>query len=125
MLTHVKVIAWLQIIYGLFIACIAVLTFGGILVGSMFSGSLTGMIGGSILGGFVGLFLGARGALSVVAGWGLLTLRPWARILMIVLAILGLFSFPFGTALSVYTLWVLFSNEGAALFNSPRPSATY
>ena len=65
MLTHVKVIAWLQIIYGLFIACIAVLTFGGILVGSMFSGSLTGMIGGSILGGFVGLFLGARGALSV------------------------------------------------------------
>jgi hypothetical protein len=125
MLTHVKVIAWLQIIYGLFIACIALLAFGGMVVGSMFSGSLTGMIGGSILGGFLGLFLGARGALSVVAGWGLLTLRPWARILMIILAILGLFSFPFGTALSVYTLWVLFSNEGAALFNGPRPSATY
>ena len=49
----------------------------------------------------------------------------WGRLLKNRLAILGLFSFPFGTALSVYTLWVLFSNEGAALFNGPRPSATY
>lgn len=125
MLTHVKVIAWLHIIYGLFILCIAVLVFGGMVVGSMFSGSLMGMIGGGILGSFLGLFLGARGAIGVVAGWGLLTLRPWARILMIVLAILNLFAFPFGTALSVYTLWVLFSSDGAALFQQPRPSTTY
>ena len=125
MLTHVKVIGWLHIIYDLFWACIALLTFGGMMVGSIFSGSLTGMIGGSLLGGFLGLFLGARAALGIVAGWGLLTLRPWARILMIVLAILGLFNFPVGTALGVYTLWVLFSNEGAALFNGPRPTVTY
>jgi hypothetical protein len=125
MLTHVKVIAWLHIIYGLFILCIAVLVFGGMVVGSMFSGSMMGMIGGGILGSFLGLFLGARGAIGVVAGWGLLTLRPWARILMIVLAILNLFAFPFGTALSVYTLWVLFSSDGAALFQQPRPSATF
>ena len=125
MLTHVKVLAWLHIIYGLFTACIAILVFGGMLVGSMFSGSLMGMIGGSILGGFLGIFLGARGLLSLVAGWGLLTLRPWARILTIVLGILSLFSFPFGTILGVYTLWVLFSADGAALFEGPRPSATY
>lgn len=124
MLTHVKVIAWLQIIYGLFTLCIALLVFGGTVVGSMFSGSMWGMVGGSILGSFLGLFIGARGALGVIAGWGLLTLRPWARILTIVLAILGLFSFPFGTALSIYMLWVLFSSEGAALFQ-PRPSVTY
>jgi hypothetical protein len=124
MLTHVKVIAWLHIIYGLFTVCIALLAFGGMVVGSMFSGSMMGMIGGSILGGFLGLFLGARGALGIIAGWGLLTLHPWARIVMIVLAILGLFSFPFGTLLSVYTLWVLFSSDGAALFQG-RPSPTY
>lgn len=125
MLTHVKVIAWLHILYGLFTVCIALLVFGGMMVGSMFSGSVMGMIGGSILGGFLGLFLGARGAVGLIAGWGLLTLRPWARILTIVLGILALFSFPFGTALGVYTLWVLFSNEGAALFNGPRPTVTY
>ncbi|HEY6825855.1 MAG TPA: hypothetical protein VI259_03295 [Gemmatimonadaceae bacterium] len=125
MLTHVKVLAWLHIIYGLFTACIAILVFGGMLVGSMFSGSMMGMIGGSILGGFLGLFLGARGALSLVAGWGLLTLRPWARVLTIVLGILSLFSFPFGTILGVYTLWVLFSADGAALFEQPRATATY
>lgn len=125
MLTHVKVLAWLHIIYGLFTACIAILVFGGMVVGSMFSGSLMGMIGGSILGGFLGVFLGARGLLSLVAGWGLLTLRPWARILTIVLGILSLFSFPFGTILGVYTLWVMFSSEGAALFEQPRSAATY
>jgi hypothetical protein len=124
MLTHVKVLAWLHIIYGLFTACIAILVFGGMLVGSMFSGSLMGMIGGSILGGFLGLFLGARGILSLVAGWGLLTLRPWARILTIVLGILSLFSPPFGTILGIYTLWVLFSAAGAALFEQ-QPSATF
>jgi hypothetical protein len=125
MLTHVKIIGWLHIIFGLFTLCIALLVFGGMMVGSMFSGSILGMIGGSILGSFVGLFVGARGALGLVAGWGLLTLRPWARILGIILAILGLFSFPWGTILGVYTLWVLFSAEGAALFSGPRPSASY
>jgi len=125
MLTHVKVIAWLHIIFGLFTACIALLVFGGVVVGSMFSGSVMGMIGGSILGSFLGLFLGLRGAVGIIAGWGLLTLRPWARILTIVLAILSIFSFPWGTALSVYTLWVLFSSDGAALFQQPRPSASY
>jgi len=125
MLTHVKVLAWLHIIYGLFTACIAILVFGGMVVGSMFSGSMMGMIGGSILGGFLGMFLGARGLLSLVAGWGLLTLRPWARILTIILGILSLFSFPFGTILGVYTLWVLFSADGAALFEQPHATATY
>lgn len=43
----------------------------------------------------------------LAAGWGLLERESWARLLAIVLAIVSLFNFPLGTALGIYTLWVL------------------
>lgn len=53
-----------------------------------------------------GIFL-VTGAIGLVAGWGLYERRPWARILAIVLAFLNLLHPPFGTAIGIYTLWVL------------------
>ena len=53
---------------------------------------------------------------GIIAGVGLLSYQPWARILTIVLSILDLISIPFGTALGIYGLWVLFTTEGARLF---------
>ncbi len=55
----------------------------------------------------VALFLLAAGAVGIAAGWGLLERRPWARMLAIVLGFLNLLDMPFGTALGIYTLWVL------------------
>ena len=46
-------------------------------------------------------------ALALVTGYSLLTRRPWGRVLAIVAAVLALLKFPFGTALGIYTLWVL------------------
>jgi hypothetical protein len=51
-------------------------------------------------------FIGAVGA-GLIAGWGLLDRQPWARTLAIVLGAFSLFDVPFGTALGIYTLWVL------------------
>jgi hypothetical protein len=48
---------------------------------------------------------------TFVAGYGLLDRQPWARPLAIVLSILKLFNVPFGTALGIYTLWVLLPGE--------------
>lgn len=45
--------------------------------------------------------------LAFVAGYGLLTRRPWARIVAMVAGVLSLLKIPFGTALGIYTLWVL------------------
>ena len=57
-------------------------------------------------------FLGAlTGLLGVVAGWGLLDRQPWARMLAIVLGCIALVHIPFGTALGIYTLWVLLPAE--------------
>jgi len=56
---------------------------------------------------FVGVFVVAKAAAGFAAGYGLLQREPWARVLALILAFLGLINVPFGTALSVYTLWVL------------------
>lgn len=46
-------------------------------------------------------------ALSAFVGWSLLNRKPWGRTLAIIAAVLALLKFPFGTALGVYTLWVM------------------
>ena len=55
----------------------------------------------------IGVSLLGVAGLGIGAGWGLLERRPWARMLAIVLGCLGLIDMPFGTALGIYTLWVL------------------
>jgi hypothetical protein len=46
-------------------------------------------------------------ALALIAGYGLLNRAPWGRTLAIIAAIFALIKFPLGTALGIYTLWVL------------------
>ena len=60
----------------------------------------------------VAILLLAKAALGLLAGWGLLRREKWARILALVLAFVSLFTnIPLGTALGVYTLWVLLPSE--------------
>jgi len=43
---------------------------------------------------------------SIIAGIGLLYQQKWAMILALILGCFKLFSFPIGTALGIYTIWV-------------------
>ena len=61
----------------------------------------------------LGVFLAFFGLLHLVLAWGLFERQPWARILGLVLGILALLRFPLGTALGIYTLWVLAPEESA------------
>jgi phage shock protein PspC (stress-responsive transcriptional regulator) len=61
--------------------------------------------------GLMAMIVLAKAAAGFVVGWGLLQREPWARILTMVLAFLALFNVPFGTALGIYTLWVLLPAE--------------
>ena len=67
-----------------------------------FAHAILRVVGGSLI---------ATGVLGLVTGWGLLERQPWARVLAIVLAIIFLIDMPFGTALGVYTLWVLLPSK--------------
>lgn len=46
-------------------------------------------------------------ALSLLVAYGLMQRRPWGRTFAIVMSILSMLTIPFGTALAIYTLWVL------------------
>ena len=52
-------------------------------------------------------FLAIFGVAHLLLAWGLFQREPWARVLGLVLGFLALLRPPFGTALGIYTLWVL------------------
>ena len=54
---------------------------------------------------------------GVIAGIGLLKMKPWARILAIIVGCFNLLHIPFGTALGIYTLWVLQNEESRQLLS--------
>ncbi len=54
-----------------------------------------------------GVFLALFGVVHLVLAWGLYERQPWARVMGIVVGCLALIRIPFGTALGIYTLWVL------------------
>jgi hypothetical protein len=60
---------------------------------------------------FIGVLLLAKGLAGVAAGIGLLQRQPWARVLAIVVGVISLINIPLGTALGIYTLWVLVSPD--------------
>jgi hypothetical protein len=124
MATHVRILGWLHLIYGLFGLLTAFAIMGGSMLGGMFTGSMTGMVGVSLVGTFAAIVVAALSIPGLIAGYGLLRLYPWARYLTIVLAVFELFRFPLGTILGAYSLWVLLSAEGSALFQQ-RSAATY
>jgi hypothetical protein len=125
--THVKVLAWLYIVFGALgtfigFCLMALLSFIG---AASAASDADAWIALPILG-FTGVALGAFMLMlslpGIFAGIGLLKYRPWARILTIVLSALNLINFPFGTILGIYGLYVMLSEEGARLFIS-KPSA--
>jgi hypothetical protein len=59
----------------------------------------------------IGGFMLVQALAGIAAGWGLLERQSWARLLALVLGFLCLLSFPLGTALGCYTLWVLLSRQ--------------
>jgi hypothetical protein len=134
---HVRILAILNIIYGAFgilIGLIAFVFLGGMagffatMVPDVDTETLVPIL--QLVGVFVLVLLVALSIPSIIAGWGLLNYRPWARILTIVLCALHLLSFPFGTALGVYGLWVLLQTQTEALFlpqppGPPLPSRPY
>lgn len=114
--THVKVLGWLYIIFGI-IGLFSAICVGFLLIGSgVISGDETAIRATTIISIFVGLFLLLISAPGIIAGWGLLQYRSWARILTIILGILNLPGFPVGTILGIYTLIVLLDDRSSELF---------
>lgn len=55
---------------------------------------------------------------SLIGGWGLLTQQRWAMTLVLIVGCLKLFSFPIGTAIGIYTIWVYSEDQRIQKTNS-------
>jgi hypothetical protein len=56
---------------------------------------------------------------SFIAGYAMLKRKSWARVVSLVAAVFETMSFPFGTAVAVYSFWFMFSDAGKALYDVP------
>ena len=134
---HVKILAILHIALGglgvVGALCVLAL-FGGLAsivrLSDVTSDVQMGSAALGLIGGVVTIIILVVSIPGLIAGIGLLSFQPWARILTIILSVLDLFGVPFHTLLGIYGLWVLLSNEGAALFQRPpvllsRPPSAY
>ncbi|HEX6185754.1 MAG TPA: hypothetical protein VFZ44_17830, partial [Pyrinomonadaceae bacterium] len=116
---HNKVIGIMHLIYGGFNALIMVIV--GLFFIPVWAISAADPNAPPGLGAFFGIMgllmvvLGVvLGLPSVLAGYAMLKHKSWAKVMGIIAACVEAISFPFGTALCVYTFWFLFGqqNEG-------------
>jgi hypothetical protein len=114
---HLRILAMLWVIVGaLFLIPSVILVLLGGAAHFVIHGEPVAEVLGPLVLYLIGGSLLLVGAGGVCVGWGLMQRQPWARIAALVLGILALFHPPFGTALGIYTLWVLLANDASAQY---------
>lgn len=129
MQTHVKVVAVAFIVFsalGILAALVVMAAFGGAagIVGAgaepeeaAFALPIIGLTGT-----LLSMFLFAVSIPGLITGFGLLSWKPWARVLAIVLCAIQLINVPLGTLLGIYGLWVLLNHDTERLFSAGPPA---
>ncbi len=113
---HIQILGILMIVLGVLglLGMLTVVSLFGL--GGMFSGDEDIALGALGLGIIIGAIIALTHLPALVAGWGILKHQEWARILGIIVAVLNVLSFPFGTALAIYAFWVLLKQETVRIF---------
>jgi hypothetical protein len=71
----------------------------------------------------VGWLILVKAALGFAVGWGLLQREEWARTFALVLGFIAILSVPIGTALGIYTLWVLLPSQSEGEYRALAAAA--
>ena len=124
---HVKVLAWLFIVFGVLgtlfgLGMMALLGVIGVAGAASDPDAWMALPVLGLTGVALGVFMLMLSLPGIIAGIGLLGYRRWARILTIVISALNLMNIPFGTILGIYGLWVMLSDDGSRLFARPPVS---
>jgi len=110
---HVRLLGVLNIVIGALTGVFALVQF------LFFGGPMTISTWLALNSGVVAVWLWAMLSLmipSIVVGIALSGFRPWSRTAGIVLSIFELLNLPLGTAVALYGLWLLFSDEADMIF---------
>jgi hypothetical protein len=123
MKSHVDFLGLLFIVWGLLTVVIGLstLALGVGAVALITSANRTG--GGEVAAGItaaafttLALIAIAWGAAHVIVGLPLRRHTPWSRLIALMLGSVDLLLLPYGTALGVYALWALLTEDGKKLF---------
>ncbi len=119
---HVSILGWLYIgasaigvVFGLLV--FTLLTGIGTATGDRTATLVLSIIGTS--GGLLVVLLSLPG---MVAGYALIRRLAWGRVLALVIGFLGLVLVPVGTAIGVYTFWVMLQDTATEFFYPPQPA---
>lgn len=111
---HVRLLGVLYIVIGALTGVFALVQF------LFFGGAMSISVWLAISNIVVAVWLWAMLSLmipSIVIGIALVGFRPWSRTAGIVLSIFEMLNLPLGSAIAVYGLWLLFSEEADLIFS--------
>jgi len=125
---HNKYLGIAHVVYGVLHILLSVLT-GAFVFGMMgmmtFDGSRGNRPPASVMAVILAFVIGVNVLLAIpsfIAGYAFLKRKSWAKIAGIVAAVLSALRIPFGTAVSIYTFWFLFSTPGKVLYDNLAPA---
>jgi len=118
---HVAILGVLYIAFSSLGILAAIIVFVAIAGGGLLSGEPKAIAVTASVGSAIAFFLALISVPGIIGGIGILKRKSWARILVMILGFLNLLNIPIGTAVGIYTIWVLMKDETARLFASaPR-----
>ena len=113
---HVSVVAALQIglsIFGIIVGVVILMILS--MVGSFTGDPQAGFIL-RLIGSIAAVFFFVMSVPGIIAGIGLMRHKEWARILTLVLSVIGLMNFPLGAAVGIYSIWALVQDDVLSIF---------
>ena len=124
MIAHVDFVGVLFIVWGLLTTLVGVSTLAlGVSAVALIASASRGGGGGQVAAGVTAVVFAALGLVAII--WGVVHIavgvplrkrKPWSRLVALMLGTVDLLLLPYGTALGIYTLWVLLNEEGKSLF---------
>ncbi|NQT24570.1 hypothetical protein HQ585_04380 [candidate division KSB1 bacterium] len=113
---HVKILG------ALYIALSVPNIFAALIVSTVFVGS--GILSGdpeamailNTVGSMISYFLVIISVPGLIVGFGLLARKNWARLMAVIMGFINLPNMPLGTAVGIYTFWVLLQDESDEIF---------
>ena len=121
---HVTFVAVINIAFGFLSVFLGLVLFVVLVGAGVISGDPEAMTITTIVGIAIACFLVLTAIPETIGGFGLLKRRPWARVLVLIIAVLDLLFIPIGTLIGIYELWVLLSEDTVKLFQAAGKART-
>jgi len=113
---HITLLASFYVALSLVGLLAAAIVFTAVVGGGLLSGDEEAIFITSTVGTAVSALVGVLSLPGLLAAYGLFKRRNWGRYLAIVFGAMNVLNVPFGTALAVYTFWVLTQDDAIRLF---------